>query len=357
MKCPDEGQLLAYQEKELEFIGAIAIEDHLATCRICQRRLQVLQEDLEFCRTAITPSLKQGLEQPVTGQYRVWEKVKRTHTSKKEVKILMKFKKAAIAAVVILTMVGLLSIPSVRAVADNLLQIFRVNQVSTVTLTAQDVNNLKAALNMGDAEVDLDQFGQMKTIGKQSLQEITSVAEAPFAVKMPPELVPSKIYLRDTPDAELTLNVESVNQLLKQLGSNEQLPRELSGKPFRLILPEMVTAAYQDFKVIQGRSPEIQTSAGVDIEQIRNAVINLPIWSPEVRTQLTAIQDWQHTLIIPDDGSNQAREVKVGDQRGVYMSAGSEAGQLMWQDNGYLMMVEVNKGGESRAIQIAESLR
>lgn len=358
MKCPDEGVLLSYLEKQLGAAEMLAVEYHLASCRICQRRLQVLQDDLNFCRLEMEPWLQQEAEASVSGQYQVWEHIDRQRNQYKGVEIIMKLKKLTVAAVVVLTMVGLLSIPSVRAVADNMLQIFRVNQVSTVTLTPEDITHLQAALTQGNSEIDLEKFGQIKTLGDPETRKAVSADQLPFQVKLPAgQPAAPKFYVEDWPDAELSLNVDNVNELLKQLGSKDKLPSALAGKTFRLVLPEMVTADYGDFCLMQGNSPEIQAPSGIDINEIRQAVINLPIWTPAVRTQLMAIQDWQHTIVIPDDGSNRVKEVKVGGNNGVYIAGSSAGGQLMWQDSGRLMVLEVKTGGAEKAVQLAESLR
>lgn len=269
----------------------------------------------------------------------------------------MKLKKLTVAAVVILTLVGLLSIPSVQAAADNMLQIFRVNQVSTVTLTPEDITRLQTALTQGNSEIDLEKFGQIKTLGDTETKKEITADQLPFQVKLPAGQPAPDLYVEDWPDAELTLNVDNVNELLKQLGSKDKLPSALAGKTFRMVLPEMVTADYGDFCLIQGNSPEIQAPSGIDINEIRQAVLNLPIWTPSVRTQLMAIQDWQHTIIIPDDGSEKAKQVKVGGNNGVFMAGSGSGGQLMWQDSGRLMILDVKDGGAEKAVQIAESLR
>lgn len=357
MRCPDEGLLIAYWENQLTQEQLPAVENHLASCRICQRRLQVMQDEINFCRLEVAPLLKERYEAPVSGQYRVWEQIEKTCTRHKGVELIMKMKKVAVAAVVVLALVGLLAIPSVKAVADNLLQVFRVNEISTVTLGPEDITKLQAALAQGDSEVDLEKFGQIKTLGQAERKQVSSLDQLPFAVKLPANNLKPDLYVEDMPDAELKLNVANVNQLLNQLGSKDKLPETLDGQTFRMVLPLMVTADYKDFKLMQGSSPEIQAPAGVDIEQIRNAVINLPIWSPEVRLQLSAIQDWQHTLIIPDDGSNNTEEVMLGSNRGVFMKGSGSKGALMWQQDGRLFILEVASGGSEQAIAIAKTLR
>ncbi|MGE5453914.1 MAG: anti-sigma factor family protein, partial [Methylocystaceae bacterium] len=265
MKCPDEGLLLAYLERQLSNTEMSGVDHHLASCRICKRRLQVLQEDLSFCHLEMKSLLQKGAEAPVNGQYRVWDAIDKASDRNKGVEVIMKLRKIAVAAVVVLTMVGLLSIPSVKAVADNLLQVFRVNQVSTVTLTPEDINHLRSALTMGDAEINVEQFGQIKTLGEPGVKKQVALNQLPLGVKLLSGQSPLALYVEDMPDVELKLNVGNVNKLLQQLGSSDKLPETLEGQTFRLVLPEMVTANYGDFRLLQGASPEMHAPAGIDI--------------------------------------------------------------------------------------------
>jgi len=356
MKCLDEGQLLAYLEKQLTDSESIDVAGHLASCRICQRRLLVVQDEMAFFYLEMAPLLRQRDEAPVSGQHRVWETVKASPylSSRRPGRII---KKAAIAAVLVIALGGWLALPTIQVVAENLLQVFRVGQVSTVILPIEDIKKVRSVLMNGNQEVDLEKFGRIKSSGNgPSMQRINNI-QLPFAIKLPTPVGSPKLYLDNQPDIELTLQVANVNRLLKVWGSQDQLPIALDGKTFKLTLPLTVVARYADYELVQGASPEIIAPPGVDVEPIRQVVLNLPVWSPQVRWQLAAIKDWQQTLIVPGQEGFTRQLVVNGRPATFIENGGQDGGILLWEDQGQLFMLSLYHGPAEQAVEIAASLQ
>jgi hypothetical protein len=94
----------------------------------------------------------------------------------------------------------------------------------------------------------------------------------------------------------------------------------------------------------QSRSPEIKTSSDVEVKTIRDALLSIPALPDSLRKQLQAVDDWKHTLLIPNvDGSSQ--EVAVNGTTGVFIAGGADrnggtgTGSLIWQQNGVVYVM------------------
>jgi hypothetical protein len=81
-------------------------------------------------------------------------------------------------------------------------------------------------------------------------------------------------------------------------------------------------------------------------------MVGLPIWPEDVKRQLEAVSDWEHTLLIP--ANEGAKKVKVRGQDGVYLEE-SRSQLLIWEDNGILYFLSSDSHADLLAI--AESLR
>ncbi len=304
---------------------------------------------------------------------------------------------AGVAAVALL---GSLAFGPVRNAAASLLQVFRVQQVKTVTLTQADLQNLQATLAKGSGHVDLESFGEawVDGVGQQPRQ--VTLAEAEAAVDFPvrlPANQPTKptLTLTQAQTLRFKFNVDAVNEALAYYGSDRTLPDSLDGKIFAVRIPAILLAQYGSdsaqapgpttdpddpgaaaasgpfaasggIYVGQARSPELTVPDGVDVAQLRDLLVNLPFLPENLRTQLAAIDDWQSTLVIPNvDGT--ARDVTIDGQPAVVYSpdsaardARAEVGPLpdsttiIWNDNGVVRAV----GGsidEAQAIALAKS--
>jgi hypothetical protein len=53
--------------------------------------------------------------------------------------------------------------------------------------------------------------------------------------------------------------------------------------------------------MIAGPAPEVQVPSGIDVEDVAGALVILPLWPEGVKRQLQAVDDWQHTLVVPGE--------------------------------------------------------
>lgn len=288
--------------------------------------------------------------------------------------MLSRYRMAATAAVMVLALGITFSFGSVRTAASELLTIFRVEKVKTVSITPSDISRIEKAIRDGAGQVDIENFGKVEFNGKQSSSRVTleeARGAVDFQLKLPISLPDGyreqEFYKNSGGALNLTLDTEKTNQIIKSLGSEKFLPDELNGKTFTVKIPATVNARYagpndSHIFIWQGRSPEL-TASGVDVVSIRDALLALPFLPDNLRNQLAAINDWQHTFLIPDFGGT-SREVDVAGSQGVFITPPADGSaerrdnpnSLIWQKNGVVYAISGHLTLE-QALQMAASMK
>jgi hypothetical protein len=362
--CYDEGLWQAYLDGEMEPEEEKAMERHLQSCTRCQQLLEKLRSQDILVGTVI----KQYQNQIEKLRYNAslgWDKFAQKEVQRKSQKgvfnMLSFSRRNVVAAAVVITMAGSLAFAPVRSAAAQFLQVFRVERVETVTLTLDDIQKIRNSLAQSSGKVDMKELGKIEFEGKQevkrgSIQEIKESAD--FTVKTP-QYLPAGYkndhnISKEPLNVTFNLNPEKVNKLIQALGGNKLLPENIKDKTFKITVPHMITLYYRgqdssgNFAITQGKSPQLDVPDDVNVRELREAVLNLPILPPHLKSQLAGIDDWQHTMVIPNvEGS--AREVQVNGAQGVFVTHGP-APQVKVKVEGNKGEVQVN-GHEGTVIE------
>lgn len=356
MKCPKQGQLLLYLEKALPLEETRLIEAHLKTCPFCSRALKDAKQHLVFTQSRMKVLAEPEADIPVHGQEEVWRSLNKQVRTKQRGAAIMKFKKMAVAAAVIMALVLVGSNPSAQTVAANLLKVFRVQKVDTISLTPEDMSSIEQALQKGNTDINIDNFGKFETVGKAERINIKrdEIANLAFKPKLPADNQDgADYYLQKTPEITFTPDIDKVNAFIKSLGSDYLLPKALDGQPLRIKASECLEMRTQDYILTQVPTPELEAAAGVDVNEAAKAMVALPIWPENIRRQLDAVNDWEHTLLIPSENSEK---VDINGQDGVLLKY-NHGEVLIWQENGILYNMENNSANPVDLITAAKSLR
>ncbi|MEN6461256.1 MAG: zf-HC2 domain-containing protein [Syntrophomonas sp.] len=355
MNCPNESQLLLYLEKELATEESLQIKSHLESCRDCSLKLAKVQQTLDFtCRQmhCLTNSMT---ETNFHGQEQVWNNLRRQMSKNKKEVNLMKIRKMAVAAAVVLALVMVGSIPSVQTAAANFLKVFRVENVQTLTLGPNDMAQIEQALNQGGTNLNLDNFGNIQSEGKpeETRLDYSELGSLGFSIKLPANVdLPTGEYsLQKVPALKITPDVDKINQLITSLGSDCLLPPSLNGQTFQIKMGDSLVASYKDFRLIQCSTPELEVPGDVEAAEVAKSLIALPIWPDNVRRQLESVSDWENTILIP--GEN-LEKVTINGQDAVLMNNNN---QLIWQESGTLFILEGQSNQDIDLVAIAKSLR
>jgi hypothetical protein len=354
MKCLEDIQLLMFLEGELSESEDNEILEHLELCSICRRRRDDIQKDLELIQKSISSLNEDGKTARVWGQEPTWQNIKaRSFGSRKEGNV-MKMKKFMAAAVILIAVFATASIPTVQVLASNILQAFRVQQVDVVTISPADMSQIERAIMRGDESFDLDQYGKIDIIGNSISKSIRQdeLAELSFTPILPRDESVNQYYMEKIAAIEITPKVDNLNALLKAVGSEYFLPSDLDGQTFRISIGDSLRIENENYQLVQGPAPVIEVPSGIKVSEVAQAMVGLPIWPEDVKRQLEAVSDWEHTLLIP--AHEGAKKVKVRGQDGVYLEE-NRSQLLIWEDNEILYFLSSDSHADLLAI--AESLR
>lgn len=357
MGCPDQGTLLLYMDKVLTEQEMRESEQHIKTCPECRCLIQELQRDLEYARKVIEPWQNQAELVPVPESEQVWDRINKQALLRKRGNRYMKVKKWAVACALILALGTVIAVPSFRAAAGNLLQVFRVDKVESISLSQDDINQINKALKNGDPNIDLKNYGKIECKGQQSTSPLNAeqVKKLSFTVKLPAGAWDgqNKLYLEKSPEMQITPRVEKINQLLTSLGSTELISASLDGQTFTVKMNDMVTLKTPGYILTQGPAPAVNAPDGVDVNRLVQAMLAIPIWPENVKQQMQAIGDWQHTLVVPGEDT---KKVDINGVQGVLTQMEGKTG-LVWQDHGILYFLMDQPGSSVDLLQVARSMR
>jgi hypothetical protein len=292
-----------------------------------------------------------------------------------------------------------LTLAPMRSFAGQVLSIFRVQNIATVSISQSDLESMSRALDKGDSHVSLDQLGDVWVDGKPGFgtQEPTptTLAQAQSMVDFPIRLPQGvggtqKVLAQPGYTVQFKLHVDKVNELLRYYGADKLFSESVDGKTFEVKMPPVIYVAYgkdklqftgpsddpmdggpgvsgpdpysQDVFIVQTRGPELVVPEGVNPLELRDVLLGLPFVPDSIRTQLAGVEDWQNTLLVPNfSGSTQ--QITVAGSPGVLITipgdpsdpqSGPVPAAVMWRQDGVLRAVETDK--QETSLKLADSM-
>lgn len=281
---------------------------------------------------------------------------------------MLKQRKVVAAVCAALLVVACITIEPVKAAVSSALSIFRVQNVKGITVTLKDIQQIQQELSKGNGEISLDKMGSIKMQGGQkktsSQEEAKNLTD--IAVTFPSALsgVTPNINIVEPKSVEFTLNVNNVNQIMKSFGATKLLPNNLDGKTFKIDFASMATINYsindKNIEIAQTKMPQITVPEGVDIDEVYNAIVDMPILPENLQSQLRSIKDWKSTLYIPVVESKTS-EVDINGAKGYMASDKSSSestsrSQVIWFNNGVIYGISGSIDSD-KILNIARSMK
>ncbi|KJR99056.1 MAG: hypothetical protein VR68_09600 [Peptococcaceae bacterium BRH_c4a] len=368
--CYDEGRIQSYIDGEIAGIEMEEIQEHLEICEDCKVRYSNLLENDMMVRTSMEGFIASDRER--FNAEMAWRKLKLERMNSEEIqegkwKINMLYKKLATAAAAV-GLAGFLAFSPASSMASDFLTIFRVEKVQVISITPEDMLQMDKIMKEGTGGVDIRNFGKVKVSGRQEMVPVTleqARSAVDFDLKIPALDGYGKPDLQKTAGSSVSLaiDVNGVNAALKAFGGKERLPEELNGKEFTLVVPTGITAEYSGpagkIMLAQARGPSVRTTSGVDVKAIRQALLGMPALPENFRRQLAAVEDWQHTALIPLP-AGQHTEVPVNGTGGIFIKEGngqSPVNVLVWQKNGVIYALAGQNMQQDKALEIAGKIK
>ncbi len=382
-----EGEIRSYQDQTTDLAAARRIEAHLATCADCRskaralsERAQRVQDRLNYLR--MTPKLPiepAAAYQRLTA--RLPQEMEESTMIKKLVTRISRPTWAVIALVAVLAVS--LAFPSVRAIANSFLQLFRVEQVRVVSVDMEDLPGRMES----SAQLETFFSENVQIEGQGEPQEVATLEEASALAGMPLRELPgepAQYLYQPGGAATFTVDLELLRAVLREMGRSDiQLPDSLDGAVVKVQIPASVITQVGDCQssqragnddpdqrgpdklsdciiFFQMPSPSVSAPPELDVAQLGQIYLQVLGMSETEAAQFASKVDWATTFVIPiPQGSADYKEVQVDGVSGALLQfrRGSGPGyMLIWVKNGVVYVLS-GFGNKNAALQAAAALK
>ncbi len=380
-----EGQLRAGLDGELDLIAL----HHLESCASCQDRQRLIRLHAEEVgqRLAFLSAPSSRLEpSPQAALHRFQN---RAHPQKEipMLKQLFRSSAARALAVLVLLIVVAVSVPSVRALADEILNLFRVQQVSVIPIDASGLQQLAGNDALGKQISQLIS-SSMSVIEKPGEPQVAANAgeasqKAGFTVRLPQNEQASRLTVEGKAAFNFTVDRAKAQALMDEAGRSDLvLPESIDGAVISVTVPASVRAdygtcpdpsqadsigggspgrRYPDCVIFaQLPSPTVEAPAGVDVPQLAQMALEFTGMSPDQARAFAQSVNWASTLVIPvPKNASTYAQVNVDGVTGTLIQRpADDAPQflLIWVKDGIVYSIAGLGTNSQQALDMANSL-
>ncbi|HTZ59583.1 MAG TPA: zf-HC2 domain-containing protein [Acidobacteriaceae bacterium] len=395
MKHTERGLLRAYLDDQLDPQEHTAVEQHLEDCAVCKEEQAALLRHA----TRVHESLEQlpylHGEENVATAWAAFQKKQEDWKEREEKRWpLSRRLLFAGAALSLVTIILVLTVAPVRAWAESLLAVFRVQRLTVLQI---DPASLKAGelqsnqlLNQAIGRLLSDQITVTQKPEKPQLitDPATASKMAGFAVHLLPDATPSSLLLKSGGGMQMKLNRDRIQSILDEAGrSDVQIPWSVDGATIGVRIPTGVLAFYGNcgdiasrvaagreqnnprpvekgdtscISLIQLPSPVVSAPQDVDPGQIAQVALEFLGMNANDAASLTQTVDWTSTLVLPViRGKVNYQQVHVNGNEAALLrpTNGAESSRytLMWVDNGIVFALS-GFGDDATAVNLASQL-
>jgi hypothetical protein len=381
-----DGELRAALDGELE---ATRLQ-HLDTCTDCNERKEQLQTESQSSARRL--AFLASTDGSVPPTQKAWSRFSQELMMKKEYSMFRKwfaFPIVRFASALLLILALVLAFPSTRALAGELLNLFRVQQVTVIPVDFTGLEQLTGDGVLGNQFTDLISNSMNMTQKPGDPAEAADAAEASqlagFTVRLPKGLSPSQIYVTDAAAFTLTLDRTKAQQLLDEAGRGDlRLPESVDGAEISVNIPASVSVAYgtcprpqadtaeAEESQIPGRafpdcvilaqipSPSVNAPDDLDIAQLAQIGLEFTGMKPEEAAAFTSTVDWTSTLVVPiPRNAAMYEQVTVDGVTGTLIQRPSDDSPkfaLLWVKDGIIYAISGLGTNSQQAIEMANSL-
>lgn len=385
-----DGEIRAYLDKQPAEAELQRIQAHLDGCARCRERAEALS-----ARAAQTAHRFSALEpsaaaSPLNSKQARRAFERRLAGKQKEQTMGQRITTRAarplwVGLAVIAVLAVVLAFPPVRAIANDFLGLFRVEQVSVVQVdyrvlsgrlgSSSQIENLMT----NNMQVERSGEDQPAADAAQAAQLAGFAVRLPAAAETQPQLI-----VQPGGQAVFDIDLELVRGVLKELGQDDlELPDTLDGAQVTVDIPTSVVANYGDCPdeeelkqrgaadpddphtavkyectaLLQMPSPSVNAPPDLNIQQIGQAYLQILGMEAAEAQHFAENVDWATTFVIPipREGTSY-KDVSVDGVTGTLITHYSKQYILVWLKDGLLYALS-GPGDAKTALKLAETLR
>ncbi len=390
----DMGTLRAFMDAELDPAQSREVTQHLESCSECRAELDTLCDHAARACDGIDL-----LPVPAASDARVataWAAFQRQRDAELDTApsrwTPFRIASLAGAGLAIASLVVVLTVAPVRAWAQSLLAVFRVEHFTILELDGS------ANAGLQNNQMLNQQFGRILsdevtvTQAPQKPQPITDPATASklagFDVKLLTSREPTALALENGAAAQMKLDRDRLQSILDEAGRGDlRIPASADGATFGFRIPSGVISMYGNcgdsaanlmgktqpaghtpvpsdatcIRLMQLPSPTVSAPAEIDPAQLAQVALQLVGMSANDAANFTQTVDWTTTLVLPVlRGQSSYEQLPVNGNEGVLLrhkrAGPSDSFTLMWVDSGIVYGLSAT-GDDTTALNLAGELQ
>ena len=276
-------------------------------------------------------------------------------------------------------MVALFTLPSFRASAQALLDLFRVRKFAAVQFDESRLEKLKAmkedqALMVFDKQETLREPGPPQYY--PSLDAAGSAAG--FMIRrptyLPNGLALDSVFVDGAGEARLAVSEAKLRAVLDQLDLRDvSVPSGLDGQWIDVQKPPIVVQRFKsgnwEARFVQGPSPEVRVPPGLEVERLAEVGLRILGLDAGEARRIAQSTDWRSTLVVPVPiNASTFRQVTIHGQPGLLIATSAmpssdgkkrrrEGTILMWTENDRVFGLMSRNLSPPDLVQMAESVQ
>lgn len=381
-----DGQLRAALDGELDDVET----RHLESCADCQTRQRVLKAQVQRAAARLA-FLAPASADPTPSAGSAWARFKREILTQKEISMYKRlFASPALrfGALAVLILALVVAFPTTRALASQLLDLFRIQQVTVLPVDFTGIQQLD-----GPISKQITQLISSSVTMTQKPGEAVEVADAAqagkltgYTVRLPQGLTPSSLLVMNASAFTFTIDRARAQGILDEAGHSDLvLPESVDGAEIYVNIPAVATADYgtcpkprtdgspdENGAGSPGRryadciiftqlpSPVVNAPADVDVAQLAQIGLEFTGMSPDEAAAFTSTVDWTSTLVIPiPKNAATYQQVQVDGVTGTLIQRPSDDAPqfaLLWVKNGIVYTISGLGSNSQQALDMANSL-
>jgi hypothetical protein len=385
--CPSDGELRI----SLEADGAMSpsIQQHLDRCPECHQRFLGIRDTANWSASVFSAAAPGEVEPDVHVAYNQFRRVTAGHPARDTAGgfkmgqlFATRSMRAASAFVAVIAVIVAVTFSPMRTVADDFLNQFRVQKFAAVTIPMDLFGPLDSGMldGMGGGDGNglldgaLDQLGVLDTTfafdhegmpAPITLEE----AEAQFGNIDEPDDLPEgfdsapNAYLTEAGSASYALDTATAQTMIDALGLpiySLPDPEQYPTLDFGANIPAAAVLEYQDAdgkRVIVGQmeSPTLDIPDGLDMNKLREDILQFPGLPSDLVAQLRAIDDWESTLIIPIPEGATSENITINGEPGLLIEH-NLGSAVLWEKDGILHAV-IGQVSADEVRDVADSMQ
>jgi hypothetical protein len=384
----DTGMLRSYLDGEAGAGKGSAVADHVAACDACQAELKELHGHAASTGAAFGDLPHAAAINTAAAWTRLQARMK--EEAPRPV-LWTPMRKWWVAAAGLLATAALLitAVAPIRAWAENLLSIFRVEHVAVVDINAGTLKGLEGDTAFNQA---MGRFISEEVTVTQPPQKPQQVADAATASKLAgfeARLIagetPSTLIVRNTITAQMKLDRDRLQSIIDEAGRTDlRIPSSVDGAVIGMRIPAGIMAFYGNCGDVAARmaganppegaarpeeascvklnelpSPTASVPSELNPAELAQVALQFAGLSPTEAANFTQTVDWTTTFVLPIlHGEASYEKVHVNGNDAVLLRAKMRAPEhyvLVWVEDGILYNL-MGTGDNTTALNLASRI-